>query len=498
MKRMSVETMPYWPKQEKMYQFGETDLVRKYFKGATSHGSRRPLEPGGLFVFTSVCGFDFGEHLGNLEFVVDPDMLSEGGWRDESTFYLDGEPLRYYSLFSDKKLRGGTRGRLLGHFFPDIGSLVTCDLTHTIKGTALLKTIIKELIELGLLKEYTEPKEKPRKKVKKPLPVITLGADPEFEVIRRGSVIFAGDVLVDPEIDEPFGLDGSRETAEARPDPGHTPEEVISNIEDILDSVLGELQSKNLSLGVKGDCFPTGCHIHIGGVRFNRDLDFPLLKLFDKALYAPCKKLNGAARGGYAGAGNYETKDWGFEYRSLPGAIMSNKRLFFLVAKAMQNLSAKWWGEVEVPSPNCYPKTILKAGGLTEHEINDFFQLIDSDLFERSVLENWGLADDESYKKKPMIVFSDRWHPPIKELFRERIASANPKEDIHLYGLAAERGMVLSGLHVSEIETIPHQISPQTIAFGIPKAIRIGLCPGTRERILKGIERFLETTIGGE
>lgn len=152
----------------------------------------------------------------------------------------------------------------------------------------------------------------------------TLGADPEFACEKNRTLIFAGDVLEDPDEGE-FGADGNRTTFEVRPAPSRNPLEVVNNIRDIFvrhtmdnpDFLKYKWVSATWHRG-----YPLGGHVHFGisantlapneGVN-TLDHYVGLISLLLE------KKKDGERRraDGYGGMGDFREQEWGFEYRPM-------------------------------------------------------------------------------------------------------------------------------------------------------------------------------------
>lgn len=147
------------------------------------------------------------------------------------------------------------------------------------------------------------------KKVK----IITLGADPEFELVCQGWIANAERIL-EEETRLPWGTIGSdRNALELRPRPSASPETLVRNLGRLLLSVLGVAQ------GVPSTAckqYPLGGHVHLGGVP--EDAREDVAKAIDEALGDLFHSLRPDVRlrTEYGRRGDWRPKPWGLEYRT--------------------------------------------------------------------------------------------------------------------------------------------------------------------------------------
>jgi len=179
---------------------------------------------------------------------------------------------------------------------------------------------------------------------------ITLGGDPEFEVVdlESGEIIpaYKVDVFEEGE-DKPFsavGTDGNDAIAEIRPSPHKTPEGYVRQVRSILEKI--RKTASWIDLSVEGNKYPLGGHIHVGA---RDDLTRRVLKkkvsVFISALDDFIGKLllptSGAARGKYAKLFAYELKPYGWEYRTPPASIYGDMEVLRITYKLTQKLVEK-------------------------------------------------------------------------------------------------------------------------------------------------------------
>ena len=336
----------------------------------------------------------------------------------------------------------------------------------------IVKHILENLEKMGLLKPIR------RKKKKIPKVKITLGCDPEFEEISNGRVIPTS--LGTKDFDEGgIGRDGAGNQIELRPNPSTKPVDVIKNIK-ILMAKTGK------QLSVQGDRYPLGGHIHIGV----KNVDLSVLQALDDWLGKKLIDLSGLARGSYKNLGAYETKTWGFEYRSLPSCIFATPEMAKITFKITKYVVEK-----------CYSRNGLKyryteSWGtddqeylrvLTPKQMDYFFNFIDdykSDNF-TNINAYWHIGRPK-IKASDLISIRDEWAYPIEIYFRDKLKKAFTQKQLRkirfitLYGFSKKRGDItnfknsifksgdMSGF--SNVVFYPGQVQ---FAFGLPYSFRV-------------------------
>ncbi len=251
-------------------------------------------------------------------------------------FYLDiGD---FDLFFIPPNLRSSDNLVHIGIYYIDMNSLYICDLTHCRTGVSILKEIINYLKGKDYLHKYVVNKDNNKKK--NPIRV-TLGCDPEFEYVTKEGVVtenmprkvlFGGKELNGR---EEIGLDGSGVVLEIRPEPCKYPKSLVNNIKNIFEKI------KQCKLSVVGNKYAVGCHIHfgVGHEYYPKD---GLIILLDDFLGCPCFRLNGTARGEYSELSQWRAQPHGFEYRSLPAAVMADPEFFRIVLKICKVIFAKY------------------------------------------------------------------------------------------------------------------------------------------------------------
>jgi hypothetical protein len=175
-------------------------------------------------------------------------------------------------------------------------------------------------------------------------PPITLGGDPEFEVVKDGRIVPADTVPIfkeglRPSTEAQIGLDGAPFIAELRPDYAYSEEEYVENFWALVKRV----QKANVLLSVKGDRVPLGGHIHVGSpdrdvVRDLRYEDKKFIQVLDDFIGRVLLPTSGKARGEYKRLGAYRTKDYGWEYRTPPSSFYADPEMVRIVYKLTKNL----------------------------------------------------------------------------------------------------------------------------------------------------------------
>jgi hypothetical protein len=176
---------------------------------------------------------------------------------------------------------------------------------------------------------------------------ITLGGDPEFEVVdlESGEIIPAYRVdIFDEGGDIPsseVGTDGNDAIAELRPSPRKTPEGYVREVRSILEDIKRKVPWIDLS--VEGDKYPLGGHVHVGARdeltrRVLKEKVIVFIEALDDFLGRVLLPTSGAARGKYASLSAYEEKPYGWEYRTPPASIYGDLEVLRITYKLTKEL----------------------------------------------------------------------------------------------------------------------------------------------------------------
>ena len=171
---------------------------------------------------------------------------------------------------------------------------------------------------------------------------VTLGGDPEFELIVDGEVVPAEKLLLGRRVPLPWGFigeDGSGDPIELRPWPSADPETLVGNLGRLLLSVPRVLGGFPSTICEE---HPIGGHVHIGGVPGGDQED--LVRVIDGLLGDLFYSLSGETRlsRGYGRRGDWRSKPWGFEYRTPPANIWSHPGVALAFLRAIKWVAEKF------------------------------------------------------------------------------------------------------------------------------------------------------------
>jgi hypothetical protein len=177
---------------------------------------------------------------------------------------------------------------------------------------------------------------------------ITLGADPEYELVVGDRIVNAwrfygcnGRPSTDrrsaTDMHTKIGTDGHAETFEMRPDPVKEPIEMLNDLRDLYRQVY----SRGHRLAISGNREAIGGHIHfgVGKATYEGGECQGLVQALDDFLGRRLVELSGRARGGYCQLSAQRVQPHGFEYRSLPAAIFAHPRILGIVLQVCRKLA---------------------------------------------------------------------------------------------------------------------------------------------------------------
>ena len=156
---------------------------------------------------------------------------------------------------------------------------------------------------------------------------ITLGADPEFELVVGGRVVSASNILRE-DVWLPWGDIGVDRTGyplELRPCPSKSARGLVTNVGRLLLAVPKVVRSGYPS--TMCELYAIGGHIHIGGIK-KGELQ-TVVYAIDDALGDIFHSLNPEARvrQGYGTRKDWRSQSWGVEYRTPPAAIWAHPQV---------------------------------------------------------------------------------------------------------------------------------------------------------------------------
>jgi len=373
--------------------------------------------------------------------------------------------------------------KVIGYYFPERNLLFATDWVHDDACLSVIEMIIDKL-PFKTLTEF------PKK-----IFTITIGADPEFEVVRQDEVVRASDVISGG-IHDRVGVDGAGDQVELRPEPAETVQEAVKNFRKLLMEFAKRYTQMGISLTCQGDRYPLGGHIHIG-VPF----DYTFIKVLDNWIGKKVINLSGYARGSYKILSAYEEKNWGFEYRTPPAAIFHNPKVLSSVYKIVKALAEHYYNAdgVEI-SPTS--DEIRRLGLEKEYEILDDF-IRNYDKIPKNVLKAWRIA--RRIKFEVDIVFRDDWDNEVKEYYKNRLSavvnerinkavlSRRKIRRIILFGFKQERGLVCNfdSEILQKIDFEYFHYSDERV-FGLPYDLRVCDLNEKREIIDKVIVEIIK------
>lgn len=355
--------------------------------------------------------------------------------------------------------------------------LYMSDVTHGEKELAVLQKVWPRLIrELGM----EEVPAKERKAIE-----ITIGSDPELEVVDEyGAVVNAQNYLKrqhrTTSSGAKIGVDGCGYQLEIRPTPANSPDDAMNEVMKIMKEI--RVEYPNSELSAVGDAYPLGFHIHFGFPRGNFNPPSTLLKLLDDFLYTPTLALNGKARGSYLAPSQYEPKTYGFEYRSLPGALLCSPEITRLSFKIAHGL-VQSYASNKVLSYHEYPNLddYMKVAGLTEVEAQTWINFCLEDwkaVNMYRVLANWVEPGSlPKFKDCGAITFKDEWLKEVLDDVTKEMGAymrrSHMNIDLMFYGLKESRG-AMSTIHLGDGYRLLY--NPGTEGVGGLPEFKDGVC----------------------
>jgi hypothetical protein len=223
----------------------------------------------------------------------------------------------------------------IASIYPEYKSVITCDFTHNSNFKWFAPFFNKIISILNLTPNNEESKIR-----------ISLGVDPEFEVLVGNNVINAPmEFKGKDRLRGKIGTDGSGNQVELRTTPHFHEDHVVKEVKESFTRL------RKGMMGSKGDKYPLGAHIHFGatinGIQTVIDSSSDFSIILDSFLGRYLVDLSGKARilSEYAAMGTnaLRKQPHGFEYRSLPSAIFTDPKIARIVLKIARNLAQNYF-----------------------------------------------------------------------------------------------------------------------------------------------------------
>lgn len=445
--------------------FTNTEAVRciapaleKYFRNIYAHQYDEGIgiKDNSAYFYTHqiTCG-DRRDALPVIDTPVPVDCILQSFYdaigRQYSIEQLEGSGYPYSKMY-----RLMLNGKSCGFFIEDHNVLIASDWTHSISNLPAVKAIIGNLIEHKIL---SPARRKPMKKLS-----IKLGCDPELEQLASPNGYTVVSPTVNHSTSTEIGVDGAGSQIGLRPGAYTTPENIVTKIKALIEQLP--------PVGIVGDRFPLGGHIHVGGIKYSKEA----IKLLDDFIGKLSAKTSGDARGSYKNLGAYETKSYGFEYRSPSSTWLHNPeiaRITFKLTKQLMVLGHSAGGiEYEldssgVPSLASYEKL------LTTDEAIEFISFHKNYKKEfKPINYNWGV--EPVVPRVSRITFRDDWGGFAERRFRAAFTEISHDYPLYFYGLREDRGDAVGNFEIEDYETVYYHPHPSESGFwfGIPLSIR--------------------------
>ena len=171
----------------------------KYFEEIINHSSIGAIRPNSLYVMCNLQQPTPVRITGESSFVVDSDLLSI------CEVFFDGKGA-VFAAVRNKSESGlpvtviSVNDRTAGIFFSTLRTLFLTDWTHSLATIEVFTKIWPQMVEEFGIKPLQQRKKKGKKKV-----TVTIGADPEFEMVNRKGAVISASSHYDSEI---FGNEG--------------------------------------------------------------------------------------------------------------------------------------------------------------------------------------------------------------------------------------------------------------------------------------------------
>ena len=388
-----------------------TDLFKKYFSTAAHHHQvSHELNKDSILIYSS-----FPRN-------IDCDNCSEC----EVIIHIPEKDFKINTVFFDRSSSSSPCGNIvkifygeyfLGYYCKKNNIFSVTDICHNSGNRKIIKYILDTMEEKGLLKILKQSKKEIN---------LMLGADPELECIIDGKVISANGLIQICNHEKAFiSHDGhTQPQREFRPDPAKTPQELVENIRDLIkiSNFFGE------DLGVLGNTFVLGGHIHFGGVGASNEI----IQVLDYFL-CPFNQFNSEIRrvSKYGKKGDYRFQPHGFEYRTPPPAWLLTPKLATMTLELSKKCVEIIASNNELIISNNEDldeyKENLSSLGFSEKWIREFLEEIEwaKDHINEPLASLWDVEIPLKYKAKKIY----RYNAPLS-----RIPSPRPTSSMRAEG----------------------------------------------------------------
>ncbi|MCD6125283.1 hypothetical protein J7J62_08965 [bacterium] len=399
------------------------------------------------------------------DMVVDLNLDLRFNSKDEEDLFYDHNFDLAYDRYTFHAVHIKNKGRTLAYLNLDYQILLMSDITHYESNLTNAYLVLSKIVKLFNLKKLWTKKLNSIKEIK-------IGCDPEFVLINRyGEVVHASDYIDDDHYENEIGIDGSGDQLELRPDAG-SPQQVVRNLKNLIKRVY----DSDFELALTAD-FSLGGHIHIG---VGKEI-YPsneLLQVLDDFVGKHTRYM--CERYGYGALSSWESKPWGFEYRTPSAAIFLNPNIAKIVLKLVKNIVIKAIKEKIIKYNASFPSIddFMKVGGLTKKEAEQLINFYGNKHYLGYRLYDYWLIDkNKKYQRKtyPLnLSFSDEWDDTVKNLLNKWACHLrlNRLISITLFGLREDRGKV-NTIKVPGYEVIQHE-SANDYRIGVAWEIRHG------------------------
>ena len=479
------------------------NILRPYFLQAASHNSGID-QP---FTANFYCSHPYPPYGTEIEI---PSSMGYGG-----TFTDSAVRRPTWISMRSPNIRLSYHSKFIGVLCPETQTLWATDWTHDNNiryYRSVTQYIISYLYSQGLIR-LVEPSPVKNKQIKKTIFTVSMGCDPEFELIsaQDGKVLDAYETT-NFDIRNSHGnvgVDGSGDQIELRPEPG-PPEEVVKNIRGLLET-FSDRYSENFRLAASSDEFPCGGHIHIGVKPKPEENYFSqLVSILDDFIGRPTMALNGPQRGqgrGYGSIGDWREQNHGMEYRTPPSSIFRKPEFATITLKLAYNLATSLANNLELEYTPSFPsiEELISVGQLTLGEAEKYVSECEklAPTSSECLLAAWEVEVKKSIPKI-LLSFQDSWNEEVKLLLQREINEYNLKViksmTLIFYGLHKKRGKVFT-FEIPDKTIIKHPqngLSPAHLGF--PKYFRIGTGISMKdiEDTAKAIVKYIKTYLADE